>query len=172
MREESAVEPTRSLNITVTWRRSARSSGVTVGRAASVPALRKLAIASRSLRRCPTAVTPSSFRVSCVRLGRTVSSISFSRNPGSYFSRPRLRSQSPISISWAPSLPSGRHHRPWATTCLGRPAIVLFWRVVKGDHGDPKVHGEHQFENASRRSAQMTLHLTEFQRPAGSRRPV
>jgi hypothetical protein len=30
--------------------------------------------------RCPTETTPSSFSVSCVRLGRTVSSISFSRN--------------------------------------------------------------------------------------------
>lgn len=28
---ESAVEPTRSENITVTWRRSARSSGVALG---------------------------------------------------------------------------------------------------------------------------------------------
>ena len=31
MRAESAVEPTRSENITVTWRRSARSSGETLG---------------------------------------------------------------------------------------------------------------------------------------------
>ena len=30
MRAESAVEPTRSENITVTWRRSARSSGDTL----------------------------------------------------------------------------------------------------------------------------------------------
>ena len=62
------------------------------------PAVRRVAIASRSLRRCPTAVTPSSFSVSCVRLGRTVSSISFSRKAASYLSRPRLRSQSPISM--------------------------------------------------------------------------
>src|SRR5215467_5586208 len=31
MRAESAVEPTRSENITVTWRRSARSSGAALG---------------------------------------------------------------------------------------------------------------------------------------------
>jgi len=30
------------------------------------------------------------------------------------------------------ALMAGWHHRPCATTCLGRPAIVLFWRVVKG----------------------------------------
>ena len=33
MRAESAVEPTRSENITVTWRRSARSSGEALGAA-------------------------------------------------------------------------------------------------------------------------------------------
>ena len=31
MRADSAVEPTKSENITVTWRRSARSSGETLG---------------------------------------------------------------------------------------------------------------------------------------------
>ena len=31
MRAESAVEPTKSENITVTWRRSARSSGCALG---------------------------------------------------------------------------------------------------------------------------------------------
>ena len=40
-----------------------------------------------------------SFKVSsAVRFGRTVSSISFSRNAASYLSRPRLRSQPPISM--------------------------------------------------------------------------
>jgi hypothetical protein len=71
---------------------------------------------------------------------KNFSSISFSRNPASYFLRPRLRSQPPISISWAPSLPAGRHHRPYTTTCLGRRVIVLFWRVMKGCHGgDPEL---------------------------------
>ena len=73
MRAESAVEPTKSENITVTWRRSARSSAKAPGAlvpdlgssAAFVPAsLRRAAIASSSLRRCPNDVTPSSFRSS------------------------------------------------------------------------------------------------------------
>ena len=38
------------------------------------------------------------FQVLGVRLGRTVSSISFSRNAASYFPRPRLRSQTTMSI--------------------------------------------------------------------------
>src|SRR5277367_6259280 len=77
--------------------------------------LRRAAIASSSFSRWPSAVTPSSFRFSCVKLGRTVSSISFSRNAASYFPRPRLRSQTTMSMmtpatqgwraSW--SLPQG-----------------------------------------------------------------
>ena len=109
MGAESAVEPTRSENITVTWRRSARSSGcalgvlvASTGGALPLASLRRAAMASRSLRRCPTAVTPSSFSVSCVRLGRTVWSISFSRNAASYFPRPRLRSQTTMSMTGAP----------------------------------------------------------------------
>ena len=54
--------------------------------------------------------TPSSFRSSCVRLGRTVSSISFSRNAASYFPRPRLRSQTTMSMM-APELRLGAYHR-------------------------------------------------------------
>ena len=71
---ESAVEPTRSENITVTWRRSARSSGKALGVldvvAASaegglLPAsARRVAMASSSLRRCPSDATPSSLRSS------------------------------------------------------------------------------------------------------------
>ena len=90
MRADSAVEPTKSENITVTWRRSARSSGWALGVpdrvAASMeavlppPLLRRAAMASSSFTRCPSAVTPSCFRCSSVKLGRTVSSISFSRN--------------------------------------------------------------------------------------------
>src|ERR1700730_6007195 len=40
------------------------------------------AMASSSRRRCPTKVMPRSFKSSAVRLGRTLSSISFSRNAG------------------------------------------------------------------------------------------
>ena len=94
MRAESAVEPTKSENITVTWRRSARVLGrgawgtgavaASADGALALASLRSAAMASRSLRRCPRAATPSSFRFSAVRLGRTVSSISFSRNAASY----------------------------------------------------------------------------------------
>ena len=105
MRAESAVEPTRSENITVTWRRSAasladrsivaRASG---GGAFTLASVRRAAMALSSVRRCPTMPTPISFKSSAVRLGRTVSSIAFSRNAASYCSRPRLRSQPPRSM--------------------------------------------------------------------------
>ena len=48
MRAESAVEPTRSENITVTWRRSARSSGDALG--ASTSSLRQRKAPARSCR--------------------------------------------------------------------------------------------------------------------------
>ena len=80
MRADSAVEPTRSENSTVTWRRSARSSGEALGALDVVdastegvlplPSLRRAAIASSSFTRCPSDATPSSFRFSCVKLGR------------------------------------------------------------------------------------------------------
>ena len=79
MRADRAVEPTKSENITVTWRRSARSSGETLGvlgvgaapaeGAGALASVRSAAMASRSFRRCPSAVTPSSFRFSCVSRG-------------------------------------------------------------------------------------------------------
>jgi cold shock protein len=79
MRAESAVEPTRSENITVTWRRSARSSGRALGALdvvagstkgdLSLASLRRAAIASSSFTLCPIDATPSSFRISCVRPG-------------------------------------------------------------------------------------------------------
>ena len=67
---------------------------------------RNAARASRSVRRCCSDVTPRSFRSSAVRFGRTVSSISFSRNAASYLPRPRLRSQTTTSIDEAQALPS------------------------------------------------------------------
>ena len=73
MRADSAVEPTKSENITVTWRRSARSSGgalgplgVVVGALGDPAALvspRSAAMASNSFTRCPIEATPSSFSV-------------------------------------------------------------------------------------------------------------
>jgi hypothetical protein len=97
MLAESAVEPTKSLNMTVTWRRSAASQeevstaagpGAAVGLA--LASARRAAIVSRSFRRCPMVVTSSSFKSSAVKFERTVSSMSFSRNAPSYLSRPRL----------------------------------------------------------------------------------
>ena len=127
MRADSAVEPTKSENITVTWRRSARSSGCALGALDVVAAstegvlplasLRRAAMASSSFTRCPSDVTPSSFRSSAVRFGRTVSSISFSRNAASYFPRPRLRSQTTMSMT--SNLRAAADHRPLLRACLG-----------------------------------------------------
>jgi len=73
MRAESAVEPTKSENITVTCRRSARSSGAALGALDAVAStdcvlllasLRRAAMASSSFTRCPNDATPSSFRFS------------------------------------------------------------------------------------------------------------
>ena len=122
MRVDSAVEPTKSENITVTWRRSARSSGDTLGVLDVVAAstdgdlpltsLRRAAIASSSLSRCPTAVTPSSFRVSCVRLGRTVSSISFLRNAASIL--PEAKAPQPDH-----HVHDGAHNQWWRASSSG-----------------------------------------------------
>ena len=64
------------LLIAATRRRSAVSSEETVGALDEVVrqrgVLRSAAIASSSLRRCPSALTPRSLRSSAVRLGRTV----------------------------------------------------------------------------------------------------
>ena len=124
MRAERAVEPTKSENITVTWRRSARSSGGALGVLDAVLRQRKAPYCSRRYaepRWHPAAsagaqltVTPSSFRVSCVKLGRTVSSISFSRNAASYFPRPRLRSHTTMSMT-APTI---------------RVACIILWHTV------------------------------------------
>jgi hypothetical protein len=70
----------------------------------------RTAIASRILRRCPTIPTPKSFRSPAVRFGRTVSSISLSRNAASYLSRLRLRSQTTMSMM-ASDLRLGAYHR-------------------------------------------------------------
>jgi hypothetical protein len=91
MRAESAVEPTKSENITVTWRRSAAVSldgnagAVKEGSegAGAVFALVSSAIASKSFLRWPTAVTPKSLTSSAVSFGRTVSSTPFSRKAAS-----------------------------------------------------------------------------------------
>ena len=105
MRAESAVEPTRSENITVTWRRSAVSLGEALSmseRASAGAAL--LGVGAQrgdgveQLAAVPERGYANSFKSSAVSLGRTVSSISFSRNTASCFPRPRLRSQPPTSM--------------------------------------------------------------------------
>src|SRR5216684_1945174 len=86
-RADNAVEPTRSANMTVSWRRSAsgalppeRSSSTDCSAVSRSVSARNAAIASTRIRRWPTAVTPRSLRSSAVSLGRTASSIAFSRN--------------------------------------------------------------------------------------------
>ena len=135
MRADSAVEPTKSENITVTWRRSARSSGEVLGAVEGATAsfavalaprsARRAAMASSRMRRCPRAAIPSSFRSSAVRLGRDLSSILLSRNAASYSSIPRLRSQSPRSMTAPPRSTSSPHHRPGKTRCPGGAPSVL-----------------------------------------------
>ena len=105
-RAASAVEPTRSQNITVSWRRSAVSLPGADGdvdtpsaiRAAGVNGAESRPIADKIVRRCPIKTTPSCVRSSTVSFGRTLASISFSRKAASYWPNPRLRSQSPTSI--------------------------------------------------------------------------
>ena len=99
MRDESAVEPTRSENITVTWRRSAASccvtggatGGVGLGGPFSTP--RSSAMACSSSRRCPSDATPSSFRSWSVRSRRMAIVMSFSAKHFAYCPRPSFSSQ-------------------------------------------------------------------------------
>jgi len=85
---DNAVEPTRSTNITVSCRRSPSASravgGASTGALGPVFGVKagaaSAAIASRSLRRCPTMLTPMSLRSSTVSLGRMSATISFSWN--------------------------------------------------------------------------------------------
>ena len=137
MRAESAVEPTRSENITVTWRRSARSSGGALGALDAVAASRRAPCrshrgaeqqwhraacggAQRRRRQAPSGPQPSGS-------GRTVSSISFSRNAASYFPRPRLRSQTTMSMMrprllLAPYHPANGTERAYSGVGVGKRA--------------------------------------------------
>ena len=76
MRADRAVEPTKSENITVTWRRSARSSGGALGALDVVAASTEARLAARVAAQSSNGVeelhggaqataTPSSFRSSC-----------------------------------------------------------------------------------------------------------
>ena len=62
--------------------------------------------------------TPSSFRFSWVKLGRTLSSILLSRKTSSFFARPRLRSQTTMSMG-GPTIRGGAHHHPGNQECPG-----------------------------------------------------
>ena len=119
-REASAVEPTKSQNITVTCRRSA--SGLAADpaswSAASTAGMDfRAAIAADNRRRSPTRMTPRSLRSSAVRLGSRSAPILFSRNAGSYCSSPSFRNHSTTSMA------ASRHHhggRNWPRPAAGR----------------------------------------------------
>src|SRR6516164_2905921 len=103
-RAESSVEPTRSQNMTVSCRRSAASTGGAATLAADPGATPpSAAMASSSLRRWPTNVTPRSFRSPAVRRGSTLASIAFSRKAASYCSSPRPRSHAATSTLASPT---------------------------------------------------------------------
>ena len=100
MRAESAVEPTRSENITVTWRRSAvvrlrLPINAGCGETGAAPA--SSAIASSSFLRWPNDTTPMSLRSSLVSRLSSSMSMSLARNISAYWERPIPRSQPSIS---------------------------------------------------------------------------
>src|SRR6516165_9254905 len=110
MRTESVVEPTRSANITVTWRRSAVSwvfgsdtaTGIEEG--ASGAAVRA-AIASSSFLRWPSDATPMSLRSSFVSRPSSSPSMSLARKISAYWARPIPRRQ-PSMSNFSPHLGS------------------------------------------------------------------
>jgi hypothetical protein len=63
------------------------------------PSAENAALAVKQLTTVPDNSNAKMFKSSAVKLGRTVSSIAFSRNATSYCSRPRLRSQPPRSMT-------------------------------------------------------------------------
>ena len=102
MRAESAVEPTRSENITVTWRRSAVSwgcgsvnAGCRVGGLGCTFRTSARAIARSILRRCPSE-TPKLLQVLIGQIGKNGDSISFSAKRCAYSDMPSFSSQSAI----------------------------------------------------------------------------
>ena len=110
MRADSAVEPTKSENITVTWRRSAVSFGAgsgTVGADAwrSVEAAIGEALSSRIarsiFRRCPSD-TPSRSKSWSVSSLRTSISMSLSAKRSAYSDMPSFLSQSAICCIGGP----------------------------------------------------------------------
>jgi hypothetical protein len=138
-RADSAVEPTRSANITVSWRRSAASWGfgsVDGGSAVALAtALLRSAIAASIFHRCPSK-TPSAARSASVKCRRTETSIPFSSKRWVYWPRPRLPSHSaicciaaPWDLSWPNRRFRTRRKRVYSTVSFlssrpGLPAIA------------------------------------------------
>ncbi|MGF6777092.1 hypothetical protein P3T21_002292 [Paraburkholderia sp. GAS334] len=88
-RFERAVEPTRSQNMTVSWRRSASSRGTGAAEIGNIATALSpgWAIARSILRRCPSK-TPRSLRSWSVRSRRTERSIPFSAKSWAYSDKP------------------------------------------------------------------------------------
>src|SRR5271166_5388298 len=122
-RFERAVEPTRSQNITVNCRRSAASvdEGLDEGPGGfgAVSVAQTLAIALSSRLRSPRVMLSFS-RSSLVRSGRMSAPIELSRDAASYCPRPRLRSQTPMSLV-ASNLPTSRGRRVKLDMTMPRP---------------------------------------------------
>src|SRR4051794_701334 len=143
-RPESAVEPTRSTNATVSWRRSA-CSVVTAGggRWASAGSPARTAVAARSRLRWPSEATPSSRRSSAVSVGSRPASTSFSRNAGSYCPKSSPRSQTPTSNPSPPKHASGRAIYAGARRrCHGRAAGNYRGEAAVAPSGTSPVAGK------------------------------
>src|SRR6516162_262955 len=127
---ESAVEPTRSQNITVNCRRAAAISMTSwhSGPGSGRPSVRKAAIAASNFRRCPTRLTPISLRSSAVSSGSTAASISLSRKAFSYCCNPRSWSHAAISTLASLTRSSPRSgtlaHTGAMRECLARPVAA------------------------------------------------
>jgi len=153
---ESAVDPTRSQNITVSCRLSAvpavsldslRSAGF--GRDSS----RKAAIAASSLRRCPISPTPMSVRSSAVSSGSTVASIALSRNAWSYSCSPRPWSHAVMSTCSSPRAP------PRGSSYSQSRSARIAGRACRADRLPTGVHGRSlrsEGETSSRSSVAFT----------------
>src|ERR1700738_4150670 len=110
-RTESGVEPTRSQNITVSWRRSAPSPrGAAVG--GGTGGWVSSAAIARSMRLRWPSTTPSFSRSASVSSGKISASIAFSRKIGSYCVSPRLRSHAEISTASPAACFSGMRSLP------------------------------------------------------------
>src|ERR1700730_6487025 len=97
-RTDSGVEPTRSQNMTVSWRRSAPSACGAAAGSGTGGWVSSAAIA-RSIRLRWPSTTPSFSRSASVSSGKISASIAFSRKIGSYCARSRPRSHAEMSTA-------------------------------------------------------------------------